>query len=73
MMREKGMEIDKVHMDCGIEIYDQSQDAHAGGEAGCGCSAVNAFGLYLETAGGGKVETGAVRSDRRTPEQDQLQ
>ncbi|MCM1126348.1 MAG: stage V sporulation protein AD [Lachnospiraceae bacterium] len=39
MMREKGMDISKVHMDCGMEIYDQSQDAHAGG-SGCGCSAV---------------------------------
>ncbi len=39
MMREKGMDISKEHMDCGMEIYDQSQDAHAGG-SGCGCSAV---------------------------------
>ena len=39
LMREKGMDISKVHMDCGMEIYDQSQDAHAGG-SGCGCSAV---------------------------------
>lgn len=39
MMREKGMDISKVHMDCGMEIYDQSQDAHAGG-SGCGCSAL---------------------------------
>lgn len=39
MMRERGMDISRVHMDCGIEIYDQSQDAHAGG-SGCGCAAV---------------------------------
>lgn len=39
LMREKGMDISGVHMDCGMEIYDSSQDAHAGG-SGCGCSAV---------------------------------
>lgn len=39
LIREKGMDISGVHMDCGMEIYDSSQDAHAGG-SGCGCSAV---------------------------------
>ena len=47
MMREKGMDISKVHMDCGIEIYDQSQDAHAGG-SGCGCSAVTLSAYILK-------------------------
>ena len=37
MLKEKGFDIEKQHMDCGIEIYDkESQDTHAGG-SGCGC------------------------------------
>ena len=40
LMRDKGFEISKKHMDCGIEIFDdEKQDTHAGG-SGCGCSAV---------------------------------
>lgn len=40
LLKEKGFDISGVHMDCGIEIYDQeTQDTHAGG-SGCGCSAV---------------------------------
>jgi len=67
MMRERGMEIDKVHMDCGIEIYDQSQDAHAGG-SGCGCSAVTLSAYILKQLEEGKwkrvlfVPTGALLS-----------
>ena len=46
MMKEKGFDIEKQHMDCGIEIYDkESQDTHAGG-SGCGCSAVT-FASYI--------------------------
>ncbi len=47
MMREKGMDISKVHMDCGIEIYDKSQDANAGG-SGCGCSAITLSAFILK-------------------------
>ena len=46
MLKEKGFDIEKQHMDCGIEIYDkESQDTHAGG-SGCGCSAVT-FASYI--------------------------
>lgn len=39
LMKDKGYDITKQHMDCGIEIYDsKKQDTHAGG-SGCGCSA----------------------------------
>lgn len=39
LLKEKGYDISKVHMDCGIEIFDsEKQDTHAGG-SGCGCSA----------------------------------
>lgn len=47
MMRDQKMDISKVHMDCGIEIYDKSQDAHAGG-SGCGCSAVTLSAYILK-------------------------
>lgn len=67
MMREMGMDISKVHMDCGMEIYDQSQDAHAGG-SGCGCSAVVLSAYVLKQLEEGKwkrvlfVPTGALLS-----------
>ena len=67
MMREKEMDISKVHMDCGIEIYDSSQDAHAGG-SGCGCSAVTLSAYILKQLEEGTwkrvlfVPTGALLS-----------
>lgn len=40
LMKDKGYDISKKHMDCGIEIFDdKTQDTHAGG-SGCGCSAL---------------------------------
>lgn len=39
LLGQKGIDISKQHMDCGIEIFDQAtQDTHAGG-SGCGCAA----------------------------------
>ena len=39
MREEYGVEIDKVHADCGKMIFDtKAQDTHSGG-SGCGCSA----------------------------------
>ena len=39
IMASRGREIDDVHADCGLMIYDiEGQDKHAGG-SGCGCSA----------------------------------
>lgn len=36
---ERGIDISRQHMDCGIEIFDgEKQDTHAGG-SGCGCAA----------------------------------
>lgn len=46
LLREKGFDIEKQHMDCGIEIFNsEEQDTHAGG-SGCGCSAVT-LSAYL--------------------------
>lgn len=40
LLQEKGYDITKQHLDCGMMIYDaESQDTHAGG-SGCGCCAV---------------------------------
>ena len=40
LLGEKGIDIKKQHMDCGIEIFDSTkQNTNAGG-SGCGCSAV---------------------------------
>lgn len=47
LLKEKGLDITKVHMDCGIEIYDrETQDTHSGG-SGCGCSAVTLAAMVL--------------------------
>lgn len=47
LLREKGFDISKQHMDCGIEIYDRTtQDTHSGG-SGCGCSAVTLSASFL--------------------------
>lgn len=47
LLKEKGFDISRQHMDCGIEIYDaEKQDTHAGG-SGCGCSAVVLAAMIL--------------------------
>lgn len=68
LMKEKGFDISKVHMDCGIEIYDRNtQDTHSGG-SGCGCSAVTLSAKILPMLCKGSwkrvlfVPTGALHS-----------
>ena len=47
LLRDNGYDIEKQHMDCGVEIFDNSeQDTHSGG-SGCGCSAVTLAGYIL--------------------------
>lgn len=47
LLKDKGFDISKQHMDCGIEIFDsEAQDTHAGG-SGCGCSAVTLCSYLL--------------------------
>lgn len=56
LLREKGVDISSVHMDCGIEIYDsEAQNTHAGG-SGCGCSAVTCSAFILP-----KIEKGTYK------------
>lgn len=48
MMKERGLDISKQYMDCGIEIYDsKTQDTHSGG-SGCGCSAITLAGYIIK-------------------------
>lgn len=48
LLMEKGYDISKVHMDCGIEMFDAgTQDTHAGG-SGCGCAATVLTGYIFK-------------------------
>ena len=48
LVSEKGFDISKNHMDCGIEIFDkETQDTHSGG-SGCACSAVTFAGMLYQ-------------------------
>lgn len=47
LLRERGYDIAKNHLDCGMLIYDsKTQDTHAGG-SGCGCCAVTLSAYIL--------------------------
>ncbi|MEG0805445.1 MAG: stage V sporulation protein AD [Lachnospiraceae bacterium] len=68
LLMEKGLDITGVHMDCGIEIFDQKkQDTHSGG-SGCGCAAATLSALILKKIEEGEwhrvlfVPTGALLS-----------
>lgn len=53
LLEEKGIDIRKQHMDCGMEIFDaKMQDTNAGG-SGCGCAAVTLSAYILK-----KIEEG---------------
>ncbi|MCR5701608.1 MAG: stage V sporulation protein AD [Lachnospiraceae bacterium] len=68
LLNDQGVDISKVHMDCGMAIYDdERQDTHAGG-SGCACSAVTLAGKLLNEIKFGETErilfvpTGALLS-----------
>ena len=68
LMRKKGLDIMKNHMDCGMTIFDQqTQDTHAGG-SGCGCAAATLASYILPKLEKGEwkrvlfVPTGALMS-----------
>lgn len=68
LMRKKGLDIIKNHMDCGMTIFDQqTQDTHAGG-SGCGCAAATLSAYILPKIVRGEwkrvlfVPTGALMS-----------
>lgn len=39
LMQQKGFDISKNHLDCGMEIYDKEQSGTLAGGSGCGCAA----------------------------------
>ena len=66
LLSARGIDIVKVHRDCGLMIYDRErQDVHAGG-SGCGCSACVLQGYILDELRQGRlrdilfVATGAM-------------
>ena len=68
LMRERGIDISGLHLDCGKLIFDQqTQDTHAGG-SGCGCAAVTLASYILPKIISGEwrrvlfVPTGALMS-----------
>ena len=68
LLVDQGYDVSGVHMDCGMEIYnDPEQDTHAGG-SGCGCSAVTLAGKLMSELKDGTlhkilfVPTGALMS-----------
>lgn len=67
LTQQQNIDLSKNYTDCGILIYDPSQDVHAGG-SGCACSAVVTCSYLLEEMIAGKykrilgVGTGALMS-----------
>lgn len=68
LLKEKNIDISKVHKDCGMLIYNQdTQDTHAGG-SGCGCAATTLCSYILRMMEDGEwkrvlfVPTGALMS-----------
>lgn len=67
LLQKKQINISAQHMDCGIEIYEESQGTHSGG-SGCGCAAVTLAALILKKLQDGEwkrvlfVPTGALLS-----------
>lgn len=68
LMLERGIDLEGVHEDCGMLIYDaDTQDTHAGG-SGCGCAAATLSAYILPKLAAGEwkrvllVPTGALLS-----------
>ena len=66
-MAENGYDISKIYDDCGVIIFDESQDVHSGG-SGCGCSALVLCSYILPKMYNGELKkvlfapTGALMS-----------
>ena len=56
LTKTRGLDISRVHDDCGMIVYDRArQDVHSGG-SGCGCSGI-VFGSHiLPMIAGGRLE-----------------
>ena len=56
LLSEKGIDLGERHSDCGVMIFDEDQDVHAGG-SGCGCCASVLCGFILD-----KMQEGVFRN-----------
>lgn len=56
LLSEKGVDLGERHSDCGVMIFDEDQDVHAGG-SGCGCCASVLCGYILD-----KMREGTFRN-----------
>ena len=67
LIKQKGFDISKKYIDCGVTIYSSEQDVHAGG-SGCACCAVVTCGYIIKEMLNGKYNkilvtaTGALLS-----------
>ena len=67
LFRRDGVELGERYQDCGMLLYNEEQDAHAGA-SGCGCSAAVLCGRLLPDLAAGKLKkvlfcgTGAMMS-----------
>jgi len=55
VLKKSGLDMGTGFMDCGVMIFDASQDAHAGG-SGCGCSSVVFAGDIMQ-----RIKVGELR------------
>ncbi|MBQ9118717.1 MAG: stage V sporulation protein AD [Lachnospiraceae bacterium] len=68
LVKEKGYDISKQHMDCGVEIYDSARQGTDSGGSGCGCAAVTLTGYLMRKLSEGSLQkilfvpTGALLS-----------
>ena len=78
LMADRGMPLlPERYMDCGLEVFDASQDVHAGG-SGCGCSAITLNSLILRRFREGELRrvlfmaTGALLSTTSSQQGDTI-
>lgn len=68
LLNQKGFDISKQHMDCGIEIFDATEQGTNAGGSGCGCAASVLAAFLLPKIAGGEwnrilfLPTGALLS-----------
>ena len=76
LMGEKGCNIDKIHNDCGMLIYEQRHDCRGGSGAGCSASVLSSYVYNKLRKGGLKkvlfVATGALLSTTSTQQNDSI-
>ncbi len=78
LMAQRGMPLDAArYMDCGLEVFSEAQDTHAGG-SGCGCSAVVLCGHIMRRFRAGELHrvlfmaTGALLSPTSSQQGDTI-